>query len=176
MNNICLIGYRCSGKTTLGKILAERLGYVFVDVDDLITEKIGMSIAEFIEKEEWKKFRDIEERTLKEVLRGTGQVIGCGGGTILKESNRKIMRKKSLVIWLKVDKENIMKRMDNDPKTSSLRPSLTGKNVMEEVEEVLKERTPIYERTSHFVVNLNRSVAEAAKETMEIIRGRNEHE
>lgn len=148
-----LIGYRCTGKTTIGKLLADHLGYAFVDTDQVIEQQAGSSISDMVERHGWDHFRQIEQNILlnTETLQDT--VIATGGGVVINTENRKFIQKNGFCIWFDSDIQTILSRLNMDIKTTSSRPSLTSKNVFEETKELLSLRKPLYEECSHMTVD-----------------------
>ncbi len=146
--NLVLIGYRCVGKTVVGRRLAERLQRRFVDTDDLLEERLGIPINEIVKSQGWEKFRAMEKKIIEEISERDQLVIAPGGGAVLEPDNVTALRRKGLMIWLKADKETICKRMERDSQTLARRPTLTGKGVLEELEEVMACRQPIYKKAA----------------------------
>lgn len=147
--SIALIGYRGSGKTTIGRKLADRLWQKFVDTDELIVRKAGKSIKEIFEQDGEPAFRDLETAAIREALTLPDHVIALGGGAVLREENRNLLKQaKAKVIYLKCDAEVLHARIQADTATAAMRPSLTklGGSV-EEVRQVLAEREPLYRQT-----------------------------
>ena len=144
--NIVLIGYRCSGKTTVGKILAKELGIDFVDTDVLIEESAGCSIDAIISREGWDHFRDIEKRLIEGISIRDNLVIATGGGVVMDEANVINLKRNGLVVWLKAEAGLIRKRMEKQERSGITRPSLTGTDTIEEINDVLAIRTPYYEQ------------------------------
>lgn len=144
--NIILIGYRCSGKTSVGKHLARRLGWLFTDTDDYLVEKAGRSVRDIVKNKGWEGFRRLERDVVQEMCRRDKTVIATGGGAVLDTANIAAMQKSGLVVWLKVSPEKVQQRMAQDEKTGDFRPSLTSMGLYEEIVEVLTERTPLYEQ------------------------------
>lgn len=140
---IFLIGPRACGKTSVGQALAERLGVDFVDTDHELVASVGMEIADYVEQHGWDGFRDKETETLAHVAGQGSGVVGCGGGIVLREENRRILET-GIVLYLKTDPEVLAQRLMNDPNEAQ-RPSLTGKSIVDEVREILDERAPLYE-------------------------------
>ena len=142
--NIVLIGYRGAGKSTVGKKLADFLSKGFVDTDDLVERRLGTSIKEIVKSKGWGHFRAVEKRIVKEVSRGNGFVIAPGGGAVLDAENVFALKENGLIIWLKADKQVLGQRMGEDSRTAASRPTLTGKGAIEEQEEVMAFRNPLY--------------------------------
>lgn len=142
--NLVLIGFRGTGKTTVGKLLAQRTGMTFIDTDELIEKRMGTSIKEIVNRSGWLFFRELERQVIKEIADGDLQVIAAGGGAVLDEQNVQALKKNGLIIWLKASLPLISTRLTKDPETSAKRPSLTGKGTMAEIEEVFIYREKIY--------------------------------
>jgi len=142
--NLYLTGYRCTGKTTVGRRVAEELGREFVDADDYLVRKAGKSIKEIFAEEGEQHFRDLESECLKELAAGDGLVVGTGGGVILREENVEQMKGSGLVLLLAADAKTIHQRMEADARTSGLRPSLTSLTPFDEIVEMLAFREPKY--------------------------------
>ncbi len=151
-----IIGPRGSGKTTIGKKLAESKGYQFVDTDKLILERAGKTIAEIVEQYGWEYFRQLETETLKSILQDK-TIVSTGGGLVLAEENQKIMRDNGTVIYLNAKPDILAKRLAAEPQADQ-RPSLTGKSLVEEIEEVMQQREPIYRATAHHVIDATQSI------------------
>src|SRR5512141_909374 len=97
---LILIGYRGTGKSTVGEILARRLGWDLKCLDGLIIARAGMSIPAIVENHGWDWFRDLESRVLADVVAADRQVLDCGGGIILRAENRKALKQSGKVVWL----------------------------------------------------------------------------
>ncbi|MEF2146299.1 MAG: shikimate kinase AroL [Desulfovibrionaceae bacterium] len=165
---VFLIGGRASGKTTLGRLLAERLTEPFVDTDDLVVENVGMSIAEYVAQQGWEAFRDRETEALRSVCGGPPLVVACGGGIVLREANRAMLAQ-GLTIYLHAPAGVLAQRLAADPKEAQ-RPSLTGKALAEEVAMVLAEREPLYRACAWAVLPSNQEMAELLDAVLEIVQ------
>jgi shikimate kinase len=140
-----LIGYRGTGKTTVGRLLAARLGWAFVDADDEIEAAAGCSIAEIFAREGEPGFREREARVVAELAQREKHVISLGGGAVLREETRSVIRSAGEVVWLTASPETIYSRISGDTSTSARRPNLTVRGGLAEIEEVLAMRRPFYE-------------------------------
>lgn len=152
MPNVYLTGARAAGKTTSARELAARLNFEFVDTDIYLGDLHQVTVAEVVEKFGWDEFRKMESRVLEEVSQGPPKVIATGGGMILSEANRLLMRDKGLVFYLSAPAEVLAARLAADPKTAQ-RPSLTGKSAVEEVAQVLADREALYQAAAHQVID-----------------------
>lgn len=163
--NVVLIGYRGTGKSTIARIIAERAGLSLKNLDSMIVERAGISIPQIVEKFGWDHFRDLESQVLEAAAARDNQVLDCGGGIILREENRQRLKKAGPVIWLTASVPAIVARIQGDTQ----RPSLTGKSFTEEVEEVMREREPLYRACAHHVINTEALAPdEAAAEIMRL--------
>ncbi|MDR3109178.1 MAG: shikimate kinase [Planctomycetaceae bacterium] len=153
--SIILIGYRGTGKTTIGRTLAKRLSMPFVDSDPIIESRTGKTIAEIFRDDGEKTFRDYEEKVFSDLLqpRRNALVIASGGGAILRENTRALMRKRGEVIWLTADPKTILARIQTDKTTSTRRPDLTNLTQLEEIKTILTARTPLYQNTAHVIID-----------------------
>lgn len=154
--NIVLIGMRGSGKTAVGKILARKLGRELVEMDELIAQKAGFSIAEIVEKYGWEKFRDIEEGVTDEVAGRDNIVNASGGGVITREQNIAKLKKNGVAVWLKAGVNTLLERIGED----STRPLLVGKTQREDIEITLRERKALYQKAADLVVDTENKTAE----------------
>ena len=154
--NIVLMGYRGTGKSTVGRLLAVRLGRELVSTDAEIIKRAQHSIPEIVAQEGWEYFRDLESDICREFAGRDQLVIDTGGGAILRAQNVEALKKNGTVFWLTASVETIVKRIGGD----NQRPSLTGtKSFVDEIQDVLRERTPKYQAaTDHTIATDNRSV------------------
>lgn len=141
---ISLIGYRATGKTTVGCLLADRLGWTCVDTDEEIQQLAGKSIRQIFAEDGEDRFRDYETRVIQQLTRRHKLVLALGGGAILRAENRHAICLAGPVIWLSAATDTIQRRLAADPHTTAQRPSLTGSSPLDEVERVLQQRIPWY--------------------------------
>ena len=160
--NIVLIGMRGSGKTAVGKLLAKRLGKQFIEMDELIVRRLGQTVPEIVQRYGWQKFRDVEAEITREVAGVENVVNATGGGVVTREENIRELKKKGKLVWLKADLDTLLRRIGNDQS----RPSLTGKSQREDMETVLAERSPIYERAADFIVDTEGKMPEEVAEAI----------
>ena len=151
--NIFLIGYRCTGKTTIGKSIAAAIDWSVVDADTMLVGECGKPIKEIVDTEGWEAFRRMERSTLKQICTEDRQVVATGGGVVLDKANIKAMKTSGMVIWLGATAETIQKRMLQDKNTGNFRPALTDKGRMEEIEDMLLKRNPYYESACDFSIH-----------------------
>lgn len=150
-----LVGARGCGKTTIGRALAETLGYNFVDTDSYLLTTTGKSVAEIVSEEGWPGFRSRESLALRQVT-APATVVATGGGMILSESNRRFMAEQGIAIWLNVPAEILAARLDASPEQDQ-RPTLTGKSMVEEIVEVLAAREALYHQTARHIIDATHS-------------------
>ncbi len=150
---IFLIGYRCTGKTTAGQILAHNNGFDFIDLDQAIEQESKLNITQIIAKYGWDQFRRLESRALFNLKDNANLVVATGGGIITNDENLELIKNSGFCIWLYADIKTILHRLKNDINTLSSRPSLLGKDVMEETKEFLIQRKPLYEKCAHVKIN-----------------------
>ncbi len=151
--NVVLIGYRCSGKTEVGQFLAESMNRPFLDTDVLIEQRSGSTIEAMVATRGWDDFRDCERLVVAEVSRRSPLVIATGGGVVLDEDNVRNLRKKGWLVWLRAPAQVLKERMARDRRPGKGRPSLTDADPLDEIEAVLKQREPFYEKASDWAVD-----------------------
>ncbi len=157
--NLALIGYRGTGKTAIGKKLAELLGLTYVCLDALIAERAGMSIPEIVQRKSWDHFRDLEEAVVEEVAGRDRQVLDTGGGVVVRPRNIERLARGGIVFLLEARIDDIIARIGGGVE----RPSLTGvKSFTEEVAEVLAAREPSYRKAAAVTVNTSQCTLEEA--------------
>lgn len=142
--NLVLIGMRATGKTTIGRGIAKRLKMNFFDIDSEIEKNENLTIAEIVKKKGWQEFRKIENNFCKKISEYKKSVISTGGGVILNEENMKYLKNKSYIIYLNSSVKDIVNRIENSKNTH--RPSLTGKSITEEIDEIFRERESLYKK------------------------------
>lgn len=170
---VILIGYRGCGKTSVGRRVAELLGWEFIDTDEALERETGHSIREIFETRGEVAFRKLEAELLARALAGRRRVISAGGGAVLSRRNRKALRAGGLCIWLTAPPEELHRRIVGDARSAGQRPRLTAGPALEEIETVLQARLPIYEATAdHVVSTLGRSIDEIAAEVLALLGAR----
>jgi len=148
--NIVLIGYRGTGKSVVGALLAKRLAMPCLAMDAEIIKRAGMAIPEIVEKYGWPGFRDRETEVARDLAGRDNLVIDTGGGVIERPENIEALQQNACIIWLKAAVETIVQRIQSGTE----RPALTeGKTFTEEVAEVLERRNPKYWSSAHFEIN-----------------------
>jgi shikimate kinase len=148
--NLVLIGYRGTGKSTVASLLAEKLGMEVVSLDQEVVRRAGLSVPEIVAQHGWPHFRDLESAVTKEISERDNVVIDAGGGVVLRRENVERLRRGGKLFWLRASVPVIVARIE----AGSERPPLTaGKSFTEEVEEVLRERTALYEAAADYQID-----------------------
>jgi shikimate kinase len=165
--NIVLIGFRGTGKSTVGKAVAARLSWPVVSTDAEIVKQTGQTVPEIVAMHGWDHFRDLESQICQELAGREGLVIDTGGGAILRSQNVEALKRTGKLFWLTASVATIGQRIGKDTQ----RPSLTGvKSFVEEIDEVLRERTPKYQAAAHHVVATDgRSIVQIADEILALL-------
>lgn len=151
-SSVVLVGLPGSGKSTVGRQLARRLGLPFFDSDHVIEQRIGCSIREFFEREGEERFRDIEESVLDELTQGGPRVLSTGGGSVLRQANRTHLRERAQVVYLRSTPEEVFRRLRHDRN----RPLLQVDDPLQRLRDLYAVRDPLYRETAHFVVETGR--------------------
>ena len=165
--NIVLVGYRGTGKSTVGRLLAARLGRELVSTDAEIVKRAKRPIPEIVAQEGWEYFRNLESEICRELAGRDRLVIDTGGGAILRTQNVEALKKNGAVFWLTASVETITKRIGG----GNQRPSLTGtKSFVDEIQEVLRERTPKYQAAAdHIIATDDRSITQLVETLLTLV-------
>jgi len=167
---LTLIGYRATGKTTLARLLASRLGWDWIDADVEIERRAGKSIAQIFAEDGEPAFRDLEAQTIADLCHRDRLVLAAGGGAPLRPESRRAMREGGSVVWLTARPETILARMSGDDTTATRRPNLTDRGPLEEILQLLDRREPIYRESAHWTVDTEgKQPAELAAEIVELL-------
>jgi len=150
---LVLIGPRGSGKSTVGRLLAQALRWDFVDTDSLVEVAAGRSIAEIFAFSGEPAFRKLETEALKQALARQRCVISVGGGAVASRENRARLENAGLCVCLMASAEELQRRLDADPAGQSRRPPLTQTPGLEEMRQVLAQRRPFYEALAQQMVD-----------------------
>jgi shikimate kinase len=161
---LALVGYRGTGKSTVGRLVASMANRQFLDVDLEIAARSGRSIGAIFAESGEPAFRDWEEQTLAELIGlFPGAVIAPGGGSVLREPNRRRLREFGHVVWLTAVPGELARRLEADDRGKPGRPALTAAGTTAEIEQVLRERTPLYEGLADSIIETGgKSPAEVA--------------
>lgn len=164
MKSIYLCGFMGCGKTTVGKILARRLGCGFYDMDEYITEREGMKIPEIFAVKGEPYFRQTETEVIKELADRRG-VIACGGGAMLKKENAEIASSAGTAVYIEIPFEDCYSRISGDKN----RPIVMN-NTKEGLEDIYNSRVPVYRQNSSVVVSGEGSPSEVAERIIEALK------
>jgi shikimate kinase len=149
---IALVGLPGSGKTTVGRQLARKLGLPFSDSDPVVEQLLGCSIREFFEREGEEAFRDVEQQVIDELTLSHSGVLSTGGGAVLRPLNRERLRLRGKVIYLRSTPEEVFRRVRHDQN----RPLLQVGNPLNRLRDLFALRDPLYRETAHFVIETGR--------------------
>ena len=163
-SNIVLTGFMGTGKTTAGKIVANKLNMKFVDIDNMIEKQEGMKISQIFSEKGEKHFRDIESEMVKTVSKWEHCVISTGGGVVLREQNIKLLREKGLIILLKANEESIIKHIFSN----NNRPLLNDKNREEKIKTLLNQREKYYNNNDYEIDGSNLTIYELADKIIKV--------
>ncbi|MCE9556889.1 MAG: shikimate kinase [Planctomycetes bacterium] len=165
--NLILIGYRGTGKSTVARLLAERLGWSWVDSDAEIERETRLTIAEIFAQHGEAGFREGEASMVAWLLEDDNRVVALGGGAVLREKTRQIMAAAGKVVWLRATAETIHQRLSADPGTVTGRPNLTASGGMPEIRDLLQRRQAIYQQCADLEVDTdNKDPAAVAAEIL----------
>ena len=151
--NLYLVGYRCTGKTSVGLLVSAAMGWVFVDMDHELEAEEGREVQQIVVDKGWAYFRRREANLIQRLSKGSKQVIATGGGVVTTSGNIALMHGSGKVVWLHASPRTIAHRMAADKHTGGQRPPLRGRDSIGEIEEILEERMPLYQQAMHFRVD-----------------------
>ena len=146
--SLYLVGMMGSGKTSTGRPLAERLGYGFVDADAVIEQVAGCTISEIFERDGEEEFRSLETQVMRSISERHSLVVATGGGVVTRTENWGMMHQ-GIVIWLDVERRQLLQRLQSD---STQRPLMMTGDPAETLDEILKQRRPLYDEADLTVV------------------------
>lgn len=157
---VVLIGYRATGKSTVGKMLAARLNVDFRDTDAMIEESMDMPVKEIVALHGWEYFRSKERDIIKSLVKKEDCVIATGGGVVLfrenvdlLKQNVDLLKQASVMVWLNAPLRDIVERLKQDAQNEATRPPLTSGNIVQETIDTMRKRFPLYERSADYVVD-----------------------
>ncbi len=151
--NIILIGFRGTGKSTDGKLLANRLKRDFIDSDEYIESSTEKTIKHIFGEEGEEGFRKIEADAIAKLSKMDNKIIAAGGGAILKNDNVENLKSNGSLILLEATPEIIHNRITQDEKTTQQRPSLTNRKPFEEIKHLIEQRQKLYENAADYTIN-----------------------
>jgi shikimate kinase len=150
--NIIFVGLPGSGKTTIGRQLARRLGVPFVDSDHVIEERLGCSIREYFAREGEEAFRDVEQAVLDDLSLHHHGVLSTGGGSVLREVNRRHLHERGHVVYLRTSPDDVFRRLRHD----TARPLLQVDDPLTRLRTLYEARDALYREAAHFVLETGR--------------------
>jgi len=159
---VVLIGLPGSGKSSVGRRLAHRLDLVFSDSDLVIEQRLRCSIRDYFEREGEAAFRDIEQEVLAELSLSAQGVLATGGGSVLREANRRVLNDRFHVVYLRSSPEDLLRRLRHDTK----RPLLQVVDPLARLRELHDQRDPLYRETAHTIVDTGRPSVAALVNTI----------
>ena len=162
--NVAVYGFMGVGKTTSGALLAEDLGYEFIDMDDEIERRTGKTIPEIFMDDGEARFRELERDLVRELSGKDGYVIGCGGGALADLVNTEALRVSSTLVYLTASVDEILERTGKE----SHRPLLKVDDPRKTIEELIAKRRPVYERYAEVTID---TTDKTSKEVADEIRG-----
>ncbi len=166
IGNIALTGFMAVGKTVVGRRLARRLEWRFVDLDRAIEETAGMKVQEIFKRKGEAFFRELEKQKLNEILRQERQVIATGGGAVLDEENLRLLKEKSLLIYLTATPQTLLRRSGG----GSGRPLLEGGDGKRRIEELLSRREKSYAQAHASIDTDSLSVEDVVERIMQVVQ------
>jgi shikimate kinase len=152
MAAIALVGMPGSGKSTVGRQLARRLNWPFVDADAEIERQLGGSIRSHFEQHGEASFRDMEQAVLAQLVTRERHVVATGGGAVLREANRQLLKSQADVVYLRSTPEELIRRLRHD----THRPLLQVRDPMRKLRELFQERDPLYRDAARFIIETGR--------------------
>lgn len=166
--NIFLVGARGSGKSTVGPLVAKRLGWSFIDLDQRVEQEAGCSIAEIFSRDGEEGFRRRESAEVQKLKKAKHTVVSLGGGATLDASNLSLIRRTGRIIWLRAPAAVLWSRITKDPHTVSSRPNLTTKGGLAEMEAILAQREPHYLNIANQIIDVVTESPEHIAESIEM--------
>jgi shikimate kinase len=176
--NVVLIGYRATGKSTVGKILSAKLKIAFWDTDAMVEKNTGMPIKEIVALQGWDFFRAKERETIEYLSQKEDGVIATGGGVVLFRENVKLLKQNvdllkqtGVIIWLNAPLQDIIDRLKKDAQNGMIRPQFTSGNIIQETIDIMRKRIPLYESAAdHTVDTAGKSAVQVAEEIYQYLR------
>ena len=168
---IVLIGYRATGKSTVGRILSSKMKIAFWDADLLVEESVAMPVKEIVAHHGWNFFRAKEKETIKILTKKNACVIATGGGVVLDQENVNMLKQVGVIIWINAPAQDIVDRLNKDAQGAAVRPQFTFGDIVQETVDMMKQRLPLYESAADYTVDaLNKNAEEVAEEIYQYLR------
>ena len=169
--NVVLIGYRATGKSTVGRILSSKLKIAFWDTDVMVEKSVAMPIKEIVALHGWDFFRAKERETIKYLTQKEDGVIATGGGVVLFRENVDLLKQTGVIIWLNAPLQDIIDRLKKDARNGAIRPQFTSSNIIQETIDIMRQRLPLYESAAdHTVDTAGKSAVQVAEEIYQYLR------
>jgi shikimate kinase len=169
--NLVLIGLRGTGKTTVARLLAERLGWAWFDADSQIEARAGKTIAAIFAEDGEPAFRDLESQVVAELAEEPSAVIALGGGAVVREENRRAIAAQGRVVWLVASPRTLLGRIEADNATAARRPNLSPEGGITEITATLDARRAIYRSCAHLEMDTEgKTPAQVADAILEELR------
>jgi shikimate kinase len=166
--NVVLMGFMGSGKSSVGRLVARTLRGRFVDTDRMVIDRAGCAIPEIFAQKGEAHFRELETEALRSLLGAKGLVAATGGGIVIARENRALLKKLGMVVWLTADEETIWERVSRNKN----RPLLHTENPRQTIHELLEKRNPLYEAVADMRVDTTgHAHAEVAEKICRRVRG-----
>jgi shikimate kinase len=170
--NVFLIGFMGSGKTTLGRLLARKLGWRFVDSDRAIARRLGMSISTIFERQGEARFRNEETREIARIARRRSQVVSLGAGSLIRAQNRRVVTRAGLLVHLQTSPRSVLKRVWKRRAQRPLLKGLSRDDCLRRIRALLRQRAPGY-RFADLAIRTDKRKPEAlARDLLMTLRSR----
>ncbi|MBE3116131.1 shikimate kinase [Candidatus Bathyarchaeota archaeon] len=162
---VILIGYRATGKSTVGKLVSAKLKIPFIDTDLIVENNMVMTIKEIVALHGWDFFRTKEKEAVLTLAQVGACVIATGGGVVLAKENMVLLKQAGVIVWLNAPLHDIISRLSKDAQGAAIRPQFTDWNIVQETIDTMKQRIPLYEKAAdHTVDTADKSAADVATE------------
>jgi shikimate kinase len=149
IERVVLIGYRCAGKTTVGKNLSRELQWKYISTDELIVAKSGKPITLFVNKFGWEKFRHLEHEVINQLAGESNCIIDCGGGVVEDSESMEVLNRSALVVWIDANPDDFKWRLSKGKD----RPLLSEANLESDFTRHYQKRLPLYKKYSQLYFN-----------------------
>jgi shikimate kinase len=175
---VILIGYRATGKSTVGRILSSKLKIAFWDTDAMVEENMAMPVKEIVALHGWDFFRAKERETIEYLTQKEDGVIATGGGVVLfrekvnlLKQNVDLLKQAGVIIWLNAPLQDIIERLKKDAQNGAMRPQFTSGNIIQETIDIMRKRIPLYESAAnHTVDTASKNAVQVAEEIYQYLR------
>ncbi len=150
-NNLYLVGFMGSGKTTVGKLLARKLKWPFLDTDQEIEKCLKLSITQIFEKYGAERFRAEEKKELKKLIRKSNHVISLGGGSLINKENLTLTQSNGVLVYLKASTQTLISNLNHQTNQRPLLANLSKRQQLIQIRKLLQERKTTYEKCSYII-------------------------